>query len=89
MSPHAASKLSSFVQSKNGDIIREDQFASIYETSFNDSQPQFKPPKATMKLDNVKEMSDMQEIKKPFSYEEVVSRIHGYSRGAHGQPFRP
>lgn len=89
MSPYAASKLNSFIESKNGDLIRDDQFDSIYDTSYNDNQPEFKPPKATMKLDNVKDMSDIQEIKSPFSYEEVVSRIHGYSRGTHGQPFRP
>jgi hypothetical protein len=87
--PHALQKLSAFKQSSNGDIIRQDQFSSIYETSFNDAQPQFKPPKARLQLDNVKDIHDMKEIKTPFSYEEIVSRINGYSRGTFGQPFRP
>ena len=70
-------------------MIREDQFSSIYETSFNDALPQFKPAKATMKMDNVRDVADMKEIKSPFSYEEMAQRIHGYSRGTFGQPFRP
>lgn len=83
--------MNSFINSSNanGDVLRDDQFSSVYETSFNDAQPQFKPVKATMKWDNVKDVNDMKEIKSPYSYEQVVSRIHGYSRGTFGQPFRP
>jgi hypothetical protein len=75
--------------SNNGEVIRKDQFTSIYETSFNDNQPQFRVEKASLKMDNVKDFNDMKEIKSPFSYEETAQRIHGFSRGTFGQPFRP
>jgi len=71
-------------RSQNGDILRKDQFSSVYETSFNENRPGFQPKEARMNLDNVRQIEDMKEIKKKFSYAEKVARINGFSRNAFG-----
>ena len=85
--PFLAQRTALFTESRQGEILPKDQFNSIYETSFNQANQKFKKVRPSIGLDNVKDLSDLREIKSPFSYEEVSHRIHGISRGTFGQPF--
>ena len=87
--PFLAQRSGLYTQSRLGDLLPREQFTSIYETSFNQANPKFKKSRPTLQFDNVKDLNDLREIKSPFSYEEVSHRIHGFSRGNFGQPFKP